>query len=109
MKSATLVLLAAVIASPVVAEGAKPGSAWVGPARPVPYSQLDAYRKASPLQRATRDWNAAAARTGVAADTSAVVDAPKPSAGRDARPGSVAGAPVGPVTPTPASETEPPV
>lgn len=110
MKSAAIaVLAAAAISTPVLAEGAKQSSAWVGPAQPIPYSQLKAYQKASPLKRATHDWSAAAARTGVASDTSARVEAARPTAGRDARPSSVSGAPAGPVNPLPASETEPPV
>lgn len=112
MKSASLAFLAAaVIAGPVLAESAKHGSSWVGPAQPVPYSQLKAYQRATPLQRATRDWTARAeARTGAAKDASAVVHAPKPAAGRDIRrTSSVSGAPAGPVNPMPASETEPPV
>jgi hypothetical protein len=40
------------------------------PKQPIPYSQLDAYLKASPKQRATKDWWAGA-QTGVSTDTSA--------------------------------------
>ena len=118
MRSATLAFLAAaVIAAPALAE-----SHMTGPAQPIPYSQLKAYSKATPTQRASRDWQAAAdrARTGAATDASAVAAEPKPSAGGDVNPrtglsrdsaaaSSVIGAPAGPVNPLPASETEPPV
>jgi hypothetical protein len=44
-----------------------------GPPQPIPYAQLDAYLKASPKQRASRDWSGGAttASTGATADTSA--------------------------------------
>jgi len=50
-----------------------------GPAQPIPYAQLDAYLKASPQERASRDWSgsATAATTGSTANASATA----PSAG----------------------------
>jgi hypothetical protein len=32
------------------------GAAAAGPAQPIPYAQLDTYLKASPSQRAKKDW-----------------------------------------------------
>lgn len=51
---------------------AGPGQKAGSPAQPIPYSQIEAYRKATPAQRASRDWSAGlSAQTGVTADTSA--------------------------------------
>jgi molybdate transport system ATP-binding protein len=48
------------------------GGAYAAPSQPIPYSQLDAYVKASPKQRAAIvASNGAAASTGTAANTSA--------------------------------------
>lgn len=48
-------------------------SATVGPKEPIPYSQLNAYMKASPKARASKDWwaNSTTAPTGMSTDTSA--------------------------------------
>lgn len=48
-------------------------SAVIGPKQPIPYSQLDAYMKASPKARASKDWwaGSASAATGMSTDTSA--------------------------------------
>lgn len=41
------------------------------PKQPIPYSQLDAYTKATPKVRASKDWWAGQAQTGLSTDTSA--------------------------------------
>ena len=48
-------------------------SAMVGPKQPIPYAQLNAYLKASPKARASKDWwaGSATASTGMSTDTSA--------------------------------------
>lgn len=48
-------------------------STMAGPKQPIPYSQLDAYMKASPKARASKDWwaGASGAPTGQSTDTSA--------------------------------------
>ncbi|PZR31560.1 hypothetical protein [Caulobacter segnis] len=48
-------------------------SATAGPKQPIPYSQLNAYMKASPKARASKDWWAGSptAPTGASTDTSA--------------------------------------
>ena len=48
-------------------------STMIGPKQPIPYSQLNAYKKASPKARTSRDWWAGSASTGIPADTSATV------------------------------------
>lgn len=45
------------------------------PSQPIPYSQLDAYMKASPKARASKDWWSGSASTGTSADTSATLPA----------------------------------
>ena len=61
-----------VVGGSALAQTSARTSATIGPAQPIPYSQLKAYSKASPKIRATKDWNAAAsASTGVSTDTSA--------------------------------------
>ena len=50
----------------------KPAAA---PKQPIPYSQLDAYLKASPKTRATKDWWSGSASTGTSTDTSATMPA----------------------------------
>lgn len=52
---------------------AQTAPAQAGPKQPVPYSQLDAYAKASPKVRASKDWWAGQtpAETGLSTDTSA--------------------------------------
>ena len=53
------------------------GGAYGEPSQPVPYSSLKAYMKASPSQRAKRDWSAgaAASATNASANASATVPA----------------------------------
>jgi molybdate transport system ATP-binding protein len=50
-------------------------SAAAAPKQPIPYSQLDAYLKASPKTRATKDWWSGSASTGMSTDTSATMPA----------------------------------
>jgi hypothetical protein len=67
MKTILLIAGAASItfaAGPVLAQPA-PAS----PKAPIPYSQLNAYLKATPKQRATKDWWSSA-QTGTSTDTS---------------------------------------
>jgi len=58
-------------------------SAQMGPKQPIPYAQLNAYMKASPQARSSKDWwaGSTAALTGMSADTSATapVNPPSPS------------------------------
>ncbi|WP_299017612.1 hypothetical protein [uncultured Caulobacter sp.] len=55
-------------------------SAAVGPKQPIPYSQLNAYMKASPKARASKDWwaGSSTAATGMSTDTSAVAPGTSP-------------------------------
>ena len=88
--------------------------AYAEPAQPVPYSQLDAYMKASPRVRASKDWAAAAgmntarASTGIAADTSATTQA-APAAPAQSMPAAPAaassGQPVNPPASAPADSS----
>lgn len=50
-------------------------SVQTGPKQPIPYSQLDAYDKASPKARASKDWWAGSANAsiGMSTDTSATL------------------------------------
>lgn len=101
--------VAALSTSPALAARAKGGAGAMiqPPANPIPYSQLDAYLKASPKTRATKDWwagmdaNASTgATTGAAADTSATSrtmpgDTPSsamPNGAQGAASGSMSGA-----------------
>jgi len=48
------------------------GAAVAAPKQPIPYAQLDSYLKASPAQRARKDWwSGQAATTGMATNTAA--------------------------------------
>jgi hypothetical protein len=66
----------------------KGGAASIaGPKQPIPYAELDSYLKASPAQRAKKDWWAGesvasngAATTSTGANASATTPAPSPSA-----------------------------
>ena len=77
-------------------------STQLGPKQPIPYSQLNAYAKASPKVRASKDWWAgqAEASTGLSTDTSATAPA-TPTAGADTavNPAPSAAPPSLPVTP----------
>lgn len=72
----TKILLAGAAGALLVAGGAAAGpkmksaAATDSPKQPIPYTQLEAYKKASPSQRASKDWNAQA-QTGMSVDTSA--------------------------------------
>lgn len=79
--------LAAGVALAVLVSGAasaapqaKGSSAMAGPKQPIPYAQLDAYLKASPKQRASKDWWSGSASTGMSTDTSATLPAAAPMA-----------------------------
>jgi hypothetical protein len=77
------------------------------PKQPIPYSQLNAYRKASPQQQAAKDWSAAAqAPTG--ADTSALPPPSPVNPPTDAPPASTAVNPPATVAPGAAAPTTPP-
>lgn len=73
----TKTLAAAAALSMLVAGGEalaaqkKMSATVAGPKQPIPYSQLDAYLKASPKARASKDWWAGQASTGMSTDTSA--------------------------------------
>jgi hypothetical protein len=70
MLAATAALTLAAGAPALAAQKAAPQG---GPKQPIPYSQLDAYAKASPKLRASKDWWAGStqAETGLSTDTSA--------------------------------------
>ncbi|HWU14264.1 MAG TPA: hypothetical protein VN157_09675, partial [Caulobacter sp.] len=79
--------LAAGVALAVLVAGAasaapqsKSSAAAASPKQPIPYSQLDAYLKASPKQRASKDWWSGSASTGMSTDTSATAPATDTSA-----------------------------
>lgn len=94
----------ALSAGSALAGGKAKGPTVAAPKQPIPYSQLDAYLKASPRQRANKDWwNQAEASTGMAANTSATArtvpnDTPR----------SDPAMPSGAVNPSPADATAPP-
>ena len=69
--------LAAGVALAVLVSGAASAApqASTSPKQPIPYAQLDAYLKASPKVRASKDWWSGSATTGVSADTSATMPA----------------------------------
>jgi hypothetical protein len=71
LAGAALALLAsgAAAANPKI----KASAAIASPKQPIPYDQLDAYSKATPKQRAARDWQAGEARVGTQTDTSATL------------------------------------
>jgi len=111
----------AITAGPVLA--ASKGATAMGPKQPIPYSQLTAYLKASPKQRATKDWwsGQEVASAGASANTSATAPvgadakatpdattgtattANPPSAGGDAAASSATTAPSTPAPAPPAS------
>jgi hypothetical protein len=76
-----------------------------GPKQPIPYSELNAYLKASPRTRAHKDWwsgqqasnsastSTAGAETGAAANTSATAPSPTPSLPSDTTPSTTANPP----------------
>ena len=62
---------------------AKASAAVAGPSQPIPYAQLDAYLKASPKARASKDWWSGSAATGMSSDTSATLPATASSTSTD--------------------------
>ncbi len=70
-----MIVSGAAVANPKI----KASAAVAAPKQPIPYSQLDAYTKASPKQRATKDWWAGEAATGMQADTSATMPPASPA------------------------------
>lgn len=105
------ILLAAGAAAMALSAGAASAAAKhsktaMGPKQPIPYSQLNAYLKASPKQRASKDWWAGevAATTGSNANTAATVSSDVSSAPA-ATPDATAGA-AG--TSSPATSATPP-
>jgi len=116
MKTMILIAGAAALAlsvSPALAGGKTKGPTVAAPKQPIPYSQLDSYLKASPKQRASKDWwNQAEAATGAPANTSATArtvpndtpsdDPATPSSAVNPRPDNAAnGAPPPPMDATP--------
>ncbi len=75
LAGATLALVAsgAVCGAAVANPKVKASAAVASPKQPIPYGQLEAYSKASPKQRATKDWWAGEAMVGTSADTSATL------------------------------------
>ena len=68
----------------------------MSPKEPIPYSQLDAYLKASPKQRASMDWSSqGAATTGTSTNTAATASS-APQAKPDAASTETPAAPVNP-------------
>ncbi|HEY2358820.1 MAG TPA: hypothetical protein VGH86_15310 [Phenylobacterium sp.] len=72
----------------------------MSPKEPIPYSQLDAYLKASPKQRASMDWSGQAATTGTSTNTAATASS-APEAKPDAPSTETPAAPVNPPASTP--------
>ncbi len=133
------ILLAAGAAALALSAGsalaaAKHSSTVAGPKQPIPYSQLSAYLKASPKQRATKDWwsgqevastganaNSSATATagsdvrstpdatpGAAATTGTATSATPPSLGGETAGSGATTAPSTPATPSPSGEVNPP-
>jgi hypothetical protein len=94
----------ALSAGSALAGGKAKGPTVAAPKQPIPYSQLDNYLKASPKQRASKDWwNQADASTGAAANTSATArTVPNDT------PSSDPAMPSGAVNPPPSDATAPP-
>ena len=69
------VALSVLVSGAAMAAPQSKGSAADGPKQPIPYSQLDAYMKASAKERASKDWWSGSASTGMSTDTSATAPA----------------------------------
>lgn len=98
-------------------------SVTAGPKQPIPYSQLDAYTKASPKARASKDWwaGSSTAPTGMSTDTSATApgvnsstmsgspmgSSPMGSTDTSVNPSTSSGAPSMPSTPPTDGGTQP--
>ena len=114
MKTILLAAGAAAIvfsAGPTFAAAKHAAAAVAGPKQPIPYSQLDAYLKASPKQRMSKDWwsgetsvATAGATTGATANTSATASTPSPSL-----PGDTPSAPSAAPSAAPSLPATPPV
>ncbi len=76
-------------------------SAQLGPKQPIPYSQLDAYAKASPKAQASKDWwtGSTSASTGMSTDTSATAPAMSSAPDTAVNPAPSAAPPSLPMTP----------
>lgn len=100
MLTKTLAAIAAV--SMLVAGGsafaAQKSATTIGPKQPIPYSQLNAYLKASPKARVSKDWWAGSASTGMQTDTAATAP-PMPTADTAVNPSTMTAPPSLPVTP----------
>lgn len=73
--AATAALSMLVAGGSALAAQKKMSPTVAGPKAPVPYDQLNAYLKASPKARASKDWWAGSASTGMPADTAATAPA----------------------------------
>jgi hypothetical protein len=76
--TAGAVALALTAGSALAAKPAAKGASVMGPSQPIPYSQLEAYTKASPKERASKDWWSGA-NTGASTDTAATTSRPSES------------------------------
>jgi hypothetical protein len=108
MKTMILVASAAALAlsaGSALAGGKAKGPTVAAPKQPIPYSQLHSYLKASPKQRASKDWwNQAEASTGAAANTSTTArTVPNDTPSTDPA------MPSGAVNPSPSDATAPPI
>lgn len=72
--AASLAALVLAVDSASAATKHRTGGAVAAPKQPIPYSQLDSYLKASPRQRASKDWWSGA-ETGAQANTAATTPA----------------------------------
>lgn len=101
-------LVLAVDSASAAAKHHAASGAVAAPKQPIPYSQLDAYLKASPKQRASKDWwSEANASTGMSANTAATTPAMPADTMTMAAPGASTAAP-NTMTPPDASAKTPP-
>lgn len=70
---AALAMLVSGAATAAPHSKARASAAVASPKEPIPYAQLDAYLKASPKVRASKDWWSGSAATGMSTDTSATM------------------------------------
>jgi hypothetical protein len=85
-------------------------SVTAGPKQPIPYSQLNAYTKASPKARATKDWwaGSSTAQTGMSTDTSATAPVMSSGSSTDSSSMGTMGGSVNPPTPGSSMPSTPP-
>lgn len=85
MSTSMLTQTLAATAALTLLAGAPALAAQAGPKQPIPYSQLDAYAKASPKLKASKDWQAGAAQaaTGLPTDAAATTTAPSSTSSGD--------------------------